>query len=136
MRFEDEIEQLRGFSLAVIDHLGWGVPSEALEPLRSTRSVRGLRDAARDMVEMCQDLGPDQVAALDTRLARVGLPTLTLMRDRRYRELLEVLSRGRIRSDEEFRLVNGFVSELDTPDLSLSARHAAEALMRAFEFER
>ena len=34
------------------------------------------------------------------------------MRDHRYWSLLTVLSRGRIESDDEFRLVNGFVSDV------------------------
>ena len=109
---EEEVEQLRGFSLAVLEHLRLEFPRDVLEPLRTTRSLRGLREAAGD-----------------------GLPTLTLMRDRRYRSLLEILSRGRIASDEEFRLVNGFVSDLDT-HLSGAARDAAEALMQAYEIGR
>ena len=81
----DEHEQLRGFSLAVLDQLGSPFSEESLAPIRTTRSLRGLREAARDMVEMCQDLAADQVAALDARLTRDGFPTLSEMRDRRYR---------------------------------------------------
>ena len=88
------------------------------------------------MVEMCEALAANQVAALDDRLARDGLPTLSQMRDRRYRSLLTVLSRGRIESDDEFRLVNGFVSDVDSPHLSGAARAKANALLGAYQSNR
>ena len=88
------------------------------------------------MVEMCEDLAADQVAALDARLAGDGLPTLSEMRDRRYRSLLTVLSRGRIESDDEFRLVNSFVSDVDSPHLSEPTRAKASRLLGAYESNR
>jgi len=132
----DEHEQLRGFSLAVLAHLGMPSSEESLEPIRATTSLRGLREAARDMVEMCEDLAADQVAALDARLERDGLPTLSRMRDRRYWSLLAVLSRGRIRSDDEFRLLNSFVSDVDSPHLRGPARAKASAMLGAYESNR
>ena len=132
----DEHEQLRGFSLAVLDQVGTPFSEEALEPIRTTSSLRGLREVARDMVEMCEGLSPDQVAALDARLAKNGLPTLSLMRDRRVRSLLAVLSRGRIQSDEEFRLVHGVASDVDSPHLSAVLRAKANALLGAYESDR
>ena len=107
-KLNDEIEQLRAFSLTVLEFLGVTFSHESLEPIRTTRSSRGLREAARDMVEACQDPAADQVAALDLRLAGDGVPTLTQMRNRRYRSLLAILSRGLIQSDDEYRLVNIF----------------------------
>jgi len=132
----DEHEQLRGFSLAVLDQLRIPFSAESLEPIRTTRSLRGLREAARDMVEMCEDLAADQATALDARLSREGLPTLSQMRDRRYRSLLTVLSRGRIESDDEFRLVNSFVFDVDSPHLSGAARAKANALLGEYETNR
>ena len=133
VKLSDEIEQLRGFSLAVLESIGLALSPESLEPIRTTRSLRGLREAARDMVEMCQDLTADQVAAFDLRLVDDGLPTLTQMRDRRYRSLLAILSRGRIRSDDEYRLVNSFVSDIDAPHLSPDARSKANVLLASYE---
>lgn len=132
----DEIEQLRGFSLAVLESLGVTFSQESLDPIRTTRSLRGLREAARDMVEMCQDLAADQVAALDLRLAGDRLPTLSQMRNRRYRNLLAILSRGRIQSDDEYRLVNSFASEIDSPDLSSDVRSRANVLLASYESTR
>jgi hypothetical protein len=136
MKSSEELEQLRGFCLAVIDQVGVSFSEEALEPIRTSRSLRGLREAARDMVEMCVDLEGEQLAALDARLARAGLPTLSLMRDRRYRSLLTVLSRGRIESDDEFRVVSGFASDVEPGHLSPDARAKANALLGAYESDR
>ena len=129
----DEHEQLRGFILAVLDQVGASFSEEALEPIRSTRSLRGLREAARDMVEMCEDLNAEAVGALDHRLDREGLPTLSLMRDERYRGLVGILSRGRINSDDEFRLLNTYVLDVDSPHLSDAARAKANALLSEYE---
>ena len=89
-----ELEQLRGFVLAVLDFLGLAPSRESVEPIRTAKSLRGVRDAARDMVEMCEDLAADRVRALDARLTHEGLPTMTQLRDHRYRELLTILSPG------------------------------------------
>jgi hypothetical protein len=132
----DEHEQLRGFSLTVLEQLGVSFSEDSLAPIRTTRSLRGLREAAHDMVEMCEDLAADQVSALDARLARDGLPTLSEMRDRRYRSLLTVLSRGRIESDDEFRLVNSCVSDVESTHLSGSTRAKASELLGAYEANR
>jgi hypothetical protein len=121
--FTQELEQLRGFVLAVLDHLGLVLSAEALEPIRTTRSIRGIREAARDMVEMCEDLPADRISMLDARLIHDGLPTLTQMRDRRYRELLTILSRGHINSDVESRLVNGFVVDMEPASSSGQRRY-------------
>lgn len=133
---EEELEQLRGFSLAVLDYFGLALSKESLEPIRTAKSLRGLREASRDMVEMCEDLAADRVSALDARLANEGLPTLTQMRDRRYRNLLAILTRGHIKSDDEFRLVNGFVADMESPRLSDDNRTKANALLVAYESSR
>lgn len=71
----DERELLRGFSLAVIEFLRLDWSGASLEPLRTTNSLRGLRDAARDVVEMCQDVAVERIEAIDAHLTSDGLPT-------------------------------------------------------------
>lgn len=130
-----EREQLRRFVLTILDELRIPIREQALAPLQTAASIRGLREATRDMVEMCEALSADQVASLDARLARSGLPTLFLMRDGRYRDFLRVLTRGQINSAEEFRLVNSYVSDVDSPHLSPEVRSSAGVLLAAFESE-
>ena len=85
------------------------------------------------MVEMCEDLAADRVSVLDARPTHDGLPTLTQMRDRRYRELLTILSRGQIKSDDECRLVNGFVADTESARLSADNRAKANVWLLAYE---
>jgi hypothetical protein len=85
------------------------------------------------MVEMCEDVAANRVAVLDARLAHEGLPTLTQMRDRRYRELLTILSRGHIKSDDECRLVSAFTADREPARLSDDNRAKANALLLAYE---
>jgi len=129
----DEINQLRGFSLEVLDFCGVEVSAQALEPVLTSNSLQGFREAANDMVEMCQDLSDQQVVDLDSKLQVKGLPTLTMMRDSRYKHFLKILSREQITSDDEFRLVNSIVSDTASPFLSENSRSAAEALLANYE---
>lgn len=46
----EEIEQLRGFSLAALESLGLVLSRESLGPIPAANSLRGLREAARDEV--------------------------------------------------------------------------------------
>lgn len=55
------------------------------------------------------------------------------MRDRRYTELLAILSRGQIKSDDECRLVKGFVADMESARLSGHNRAKANALLLAYE---
>ncbi len=129
----DELNQLRGFALEVWKFSFGEVPDWILEPLRKSKSLRGCREAANDMVEMCQDLSEEQIADLDSKLKSKGLPSLTMMRDKRFTQFLKVLSQNRIKSNDEFRLVNNFVSDTASPFLSDSSRDAANALLAEYE---
>jgi hypothetical protein len=70
-------------------------------------SLLGLRMAARDFVEWCQDLPEAALQLLDSELDVAGAPTLTAMRGRDRRQLLALLRRGRIQSEREWHMVNG-----------------------------
>ena len=72
---------LRSFSLpperhpaAVADQMWASSPVTAL---------KGLRQAASDVVEMLQDLAGDDLAVMETRLAQANAPSLAGMRRRR-----------------------------------------------------
>ena len=128
-----EADLLRGFVLTVLEHLRTAASDWALEPVRTTTSLSGLREAARDAIGFCEEMKFDEVRALDLILARRGLPTLSEMRDRRYQELLRILSRGRIVSADEARLVNSLVSDVDSTVVSRQSRVAAEQLLAHYE---
>jgi hypothetical protein len=131
MESYDEKEQLRGFALRVLPRVAGALSAEALAPIRTTNSLRGLREAARDMVEACADLDPQQLAELDSELAAAGLPSVAFMRNSRRVEFARVLSRAQIETSDEYRLLDGFVSDLGS-GLDPGARALAERLLGQF----
>lgn len=127
----DEKEQLRGFALCVASRLGSAVSDDAWEPLRTTNSIRGLREAARDMAEWCHDLDPQQLAQIEAELSAAGLPSIAFMLDRRRTEFARVLARGRIEDGDEYRLLDSFVSDVDS-GVDAQDRARAERLLSEF----
>jgi hypothetical protein len=88
--------------------------------------------AARDAVEWCQDLAGEELVRLDSELAAKGLPTLSAMRNAMCRKALAVLTRGRVRTEEEWCLLNGFVANDADRVLSPTERNDAERLVHEF----
>jgi hypothetical protein len=91
-----------------------------------------IRVAARDVVEMCQDIAGEELARLDSELASKGLPTMSAMRNATYRKALAVLARGRVRTEEEWHVLNGFVVNQGDGVLSPTERQDADRLMHEF----
>jgi len=129
----DEKEQLRGFILTVLDYVELPVPESALDPIRKSNQLRGLRAAATDMVEMCQDVDLQQVTKLDRRLLEQGLPSLSEMRDQSLRLFRSILSRNQIKTDDEWRLVESYISDVDSDTLTERDREHASSLLTDYE---
>jgi hypothetical protein len=88
--------------------------------------------AARDAVELSQDLAGEQLVSLDSELASKGLPTLSAMRNATYRRALAVLARGRVRTEEEWHMLNAFVVNDADGVLSPTERKDADRLIHEF----
>jgi hypothetical protein len=127
----DEKEQLRAFALHVLPRVAGSLSDETLAPIRTTNSLRGLREAARDMAEACDALAPAQRAELDSELAAAGLPSVAFMRNRRRGDLARVLSRGQIETSDEYRLLDAFASDVDS-GLDAGTRALIETLLGQF----
>ena len=129
----DEKEKLRGFVLTVLDFVKVPLFDSAKEPLRNCNNLRELRAAAADMVEMCQDITGEQLADLDSLLNEKGFPSLSEMRDRGLRRLREILSKERIRSDDDWRFVESYLSDVESDVLSGKERDAADRMLAEYE---
>ena len=120
----NEREQLRHFILGVAAvMLPRDDPQNAAaqlagmtQSINGCNSLSGLREAARDMVEWSRDLDDEGLAKLDVALSAAGAPTLTQMRDKRFRAFAKILARGQIRNVDEYRLVEGLLAECVLPD--------------------
>ena len=110
--------------VAVVDRMWSSSPSTAL---------KGLRQAAADVVEMYQDIKDDDLAALEQRFAAAGAPSLAAMRARRVVDIFRILNRAAIRSDDEWRLLNAVVSDTADRILDESNRAVAQRLLREYE---
>jgi hypothetical protein len=96
-------------------------------------ALRGLREAASDVVEMLQDLQGPQLAAFDARLAKAGAPTLSDMRSRMAENVFQILIRGQIRSDDEWCLLNGVLSNVNDRLLDEPTRELANRIRGSYE---
>jgi len=81
---------------------------------------------------MCQDVAGEELARLDSGLAGKGLPTMSAMRNVTYRKALAVLARGRVRTEKEWHVLNGFVVNQDHGVLSPTERKDADRLICEF----
>ena len=92
--------------------------------------------AARDFVEACVDVSGPQLAQLEVELEAAGAPSLAAMRRSGYRKMLAVLERGRIRTDSEFYLITGLLSDTADQTLTPVERQLAEQLVAEYETRR
>jgi hypothetical protein len=82
---------------------------------------------------MLQDLQGPQVAAFDARLAKAGAPTLSDMRSRMAENVFQILIRGQIRSDDEWCLLNGVLSNVNDRLLNEPTRELANRILGSYE---
>lgn len=97
--------------------------------------MRGLKQAFNDALDMARAARPDEVAAINAELKRLGAPPLAVLlahRDGRVRRLL----RGEVlRDDTECYLLKEYTIGLDS-ELSDAEREIAEQLLRQYEGSR
>jgi hypothetical protein len=131
----EELARLKAFCSLVAD--GLLDSNDALAPgifraIDETTSMRGIRQVVSDLLEWSQDLKGAALDELNAKLNDKGLPTLTLMRVRANKQLADILVRGLIRDEDEYRLVSARRSDVDS-DLSESDRALADRLLAEFE---
>ena len=129
----DEKEQLVGFSIFIMRELG---ADEFLSSNSHEEFLRypisGIRQAANDMIEACQDIHGKDLEKLDEKLSEQNLPTLTSMRQKGFNILLQIISRNIIKNEEEWYLLKSFV---DNPALDESVVSKTQKLLDEFELK-
>jgi hypothetical protein len=134
---DPDIEMIRRILLVAVDHVFIGAPG--LEPAKArilAAGARGLREAFRDVLEASGNLPPEPLARLDASLRSEGLPSIHRLQDRIKRSLIVILTRGLIKSESEYRLVDRFVSDVDSAELSLQERSLANRMLSEYESNR
>ena len=106
----EEKEKLVEFTFTLMEELGASSLVQAINREDWLGyPIAGIRQAADDMVEASQDIKADELEKLDKILIEKNLPTLSKMRDKNYKKLLQILSRNEIKSETEWRLLRSFV---------------------------
>ena len=132
-----ELERLKRFSEIVVNALplpgdaGVSARAELLDAITRTTSANAARMLVSDLLEWTQDLAGNDLLSLDQALAAQTLPTLSLMRSRQDADLAAVLRRGRITTDEEYRLVHARLADVAST-LSESDRLLGERLLNEY----
>jgi hypothetical protein len=133
----DERERLTGFILQTAEQLlaqdkrtsSVASIAEFRKAIMYKTPIPGLRQAARDMVEWCQDLTSERVSILDSKLAAAQLPTLSQMRSREYQRLQALLSQDSLRTAAEYELLKDVLSDTAGTLLSEADRLRANQLL-------
>jgi hypothetical protein len=133
----DERERLTGFILQTAEQLlaqdkrtsSVASIAEFRKAITYKTPIPGLRQAARDMVEWCQDLTSERVSILDSKLAAAQLPTLSQMRSREYQRLQALLSQDSLRTAAEYELLKDVLSDTAGTLLSEADRLRANQLL-------
>ena len=93
-------------------------------------SLSSVRLAANDALELSALMRQDQQNKLILKMKESGLPSLTTMHNKAFRDFLKIANRGIIKKEQEYRLVRS-VSE--TTILSLEQQSVAYKLLESYE---
>ena len=98
----------------------------------STR-LSGMRMATRDMLEMTRDLSRAKTRAINRRLKKQSVVTLSDMRGRHWKLVPKILARRRIRNDEEYHLVIERLNDVSSSGFHRTDREKANTMVRGYE---
>ena len=99
---------------------------------RSMAQARSaVRETAADVISNLADESAQTLAEFSARLAAANAPTIASVRAMVSTKLAKVISRGAIKSEEEFYLVKDL---LDSPSLPDDERTKLEIMLDMFEF--
>ncbi len=74
-------------------------------------ALKGLRQAANDVLQDLSDMKPELLSTIDLAARSAGVVTLSELRRRYSRKYKSILRRGSLRSETEYYLVKGVVDD-------------------------
>lgn len=107
-----------------------------IKDLFANNNVRGLRMMAKELSEMAGALEPTQWTRLDDALRSRFGRGLSDVADERRRNVSRILKRGAIRTDDEYRLVQGYVDEIYADDSKREEWTRLGELLNGFDRQR
>lgn len=104
-----------------------------LKVLDNISGSRRVVDMAKELAGTLVDMPYDQRSALDESLVQKFGFGLDFFMDKRLVKLRAVLSRGKIATESEFRLLDEFVSDVESPE---AVRVVAEDILAAYYLDK
>ena len=136
---QSEKEKIRKFSIELIkaiDSISKGLlqsKDEMISTIEKCNNLSQLRIVLSDMLEWTQDIKGAELDGINTNLASMGLPSLSLMRDKKYKKLMNILSKSKIICDSEYNLVIAYLNDVNNSCLSENEISKANKLMVDYE---
>ena len=98
-----------------------------------TFSRRQLDMVLGDTAEMVRALSTKQLEELDRELEGEGLPIASAILSDTSKRVRRLLERGKLLTDDEFRLLNGWVSDVEGSWLTAGERELAGSMLAEYE---
>ena len=104
-----------------------------IEITHKCNKLNEIKMLLNDMTEWVKDMKPEEVVQLDDSLKEKGLPTFTQITNKKYKKLLSIISRGHIKNESEYYLVNDFVCDMTEGLITRNERKSANKLIGEYE---
>lgn len=137
----DEIARLRGWCETTLEFIVGGTPEDELKAqfadtiarTASANDVKGLRRLKKDFLEWARGLSSEQQRALDEVLRQRFGEGLSEGATSEAKAVRQILKRGSIRTEEEYRAVSRYVDEFQHDDSKQSELEKADRLLAEFQ---
>jgi hypothetical protein len=93
----------------------------------------GIRQFANDMIEATNGIDDEKLKRIDQILTNKELPTLSNMREKGYKKVIQLLFRNKVKSENELRALRAYV---ETDILNSQEKYQTPVLMDEYEFKR
>ena len=96
-------------------------------------SLTSVRLAVNDAIEISSHMRKTEQAVLDANLLSIGLPSLSSIQNKTFREFMKIANRGSIKKELEYRLVR---SLSETEVLNSEQQEIAYQMLECYEQAR
>jgi len=106
--------------------------AEEIEAKSLSNAKKGLQMAINDIVESSSDWTPERIANADARFREKNVITLSEVRQRYSKKYLNILKRGKIKSEEEYYLIKG-IADCGGIEPGATESQQMEAMLNEYE---